>query len=97
MTSTNYNIGVGDLKRPTSKVLAPPGGQTSISLGNRTSMGNDSSSLKSALIDDIPAKPVQPAAAANGNSTNGNECSNAPASGPTRTRVPPGGFSSGLW
>lgn len=92
MTSTNYNVGMGDLKRPTSKVLAPPGGQTSISFGGRTSMGNDSSSIKSALTDDVPnSKPAQAVAA------NGNETTDAPAPAPTRPRVPPGGYSSGLW
>lgn len=92
MSSTAYNVGVGDLKRPTSKVLAPPGGQTSIGFGEdashtgRVNMANDSSSLKSALQDErqqsapapVADAPAQPAA-------------------PTRARVPPGGFSSGLW
>ncbi|XP_017299337.1 microtubule-associated protein Jupiter-like isoform X3 [Diaphorina citri] len=121
MTSVPYNVGVGDLKRPTSKVLKPPGGGSSDIFGGASEPANpqperrtknhnqsslpfgdtdstDTASVKSGLSDGGPssgdecAKPAKESPAASIVSN-----SEPRTSAPARQRVPPGGYSSGLW
>lgn len=137
MTSTSYNIGVGDLKRPTSKVLKPPGGGSSDIFGgadtaqperhiknyNKSSLAfgdSDSTStapMKAGLSDASVKSGLSEASPSSENESNGkkaeeqessaNTVSSEPSQpdpapqppnpAPARQRVPPGGFSSGLW
>ncbi|CAH2094998.1 unnamed protein product [Euphydryas editha] len=136
MTSTSFNVGIGDGSRLSSRVLRPPGG------GHTDIFGGDPEPPRGrrpgpaaapSLIGqgDEPAKPTNGAVTPNQNGQ-ASETQQAPAPEPVQTpapapspqtpqtppesvspkavtptdpkseppkrvRVPPGGFSSGLW
>lgn len=98
MTSTNFNIGLGESTRPSSRVLRPPGGGHTNIFGSgdpepvRKDNGRNASSiLEGTNTSAPPPSPAKPS-----------PTSTAPESKPApqqsqRSKVPPGGFSSGLW
>lgn len=99
MTSTGFNVGLRD-DRNSSRVLRPPGGGHTDIFGaeplpvKRDTGRNASSILEGTNSDPAPAavKPTTPIEETKTNSESGSaQASNQ------RTRVPPGGFSSGLW
>ncbi|XP_018567224.1 jupiter microtubule associated homolog 1 [Anoplophora glabripennis] len=99
MTSTSFNVGLGDGSRSSSRVLRPPGGgHTDIFAGaeplqvRKDNGRNASSILEGTNSNAVPPSPVKAPAPPQPPTTN-----NEPAAAPARGRVPPGGFSSGLW
>ncbi|KAG7309016.1 hypothetical protein JYU34_004880 [Plutella xylostella] len=125
MTSTSFNVGLGDGDRVSSRVLRPPGG------GHTDIFGGEPEPPRTTGRRMVPGATAaggqfeydggraQPAAAQNGDGhqngasaepkaepkpeTPKEEAKPAPApqapqaEAPKRVRVPPGGFSSGLW
>lgn len=99
MTSTNFNIGLGDSSRPSSRVLRPPGGgHTNIFAEPdpepvRRDNGRNASSILEGTNTNPPTQsPAKPSPTSTA-SVNQPE----PAQQSQRPKVPPGGFSSGLW
>ncbi|XP_050055818.1 microtubule-associated protein Jupiter-like isoform X3 [Aphis gossypii] len=76
MTSTNFNVGIGDIRRNTSKVLKPPGGGSSDIFGtascdevNPHKRGTNQKNLQSSIIlGGQTPKHSNGTVAANGNS-----------------------------
>ncbi|KAL4089156.1 hypothetical protein QTP88_024222 [Uroleucon formosanum] len=76
MTSTNFNVGIGDIRRNTSKVLKPPGGGSSDIFGmtscdevNPHKRGTNQKNLQSSIIlGGQTPKHSNDTVAANGNS-----------------------------
>lgn len=125
MTSTSFNVGLGDGSRVSSRVLRPPGGGHTDIFSSEPEpqqinrRGAPPSSGIGALVgQDNPKPAISPATNQNGQSSP-QEPTSAPLPGPEpkenrakpepaavqpakvdtpkRVRVPPGGFSSGLW
>lgn len=99
MTSTNFNIGLGESARPSSRVLRPPGGgHTNIFSEaqpepiRKDNGRNASSILEGTNTNPPPQKPAKPSHTSTASVTQ-----EAPSQQTQRTKVPPGGFSSGLW
>ncbi|CAH1163850.1 unnamed protein product [Phaedon cochleariae] len=106
MTSTNFNIGLGESTRNSSRVLRPPGGgHTDIfggpdpNQGIKRDSGRNASSILEGTNSRVEPKPSSPVKAAMKIPTTTPQMSSEPeASQQSRgSRVPPGGFSSGLW
>ncbi|KAJ8916331.1 hypothetical protein NQ315_005026 [Exocentrus adspersus] len=101
MTSTRFNVGLNDTTRNSSRVLRPPGGGHTDIFGVAEPMPvkkdngrNASSILEGTNVNAVPPSPVKVSSVPqNTNPIKNNE----PAASASRTRVPPGGFSSGLW
>lgn len=101
MTSTNFNIGLGDSSRPSSRVLRPPGGGHTNIFGSaepepiKKDMGRNASSIlegTNATTNPTPQGPAKPSS-----TSTGAVSQPAPPQQSQRAKVPPGGFSSGLW
>lgn len=98
--SSNINIGLTE-NRPSSRVLRPPGGgHTDIFSGpepqpvRRDNGRNASSILEGTNTNMPPSSPTKKVAPPPSTKTTNEP---APAQPSQRTKVPPGGFSSGLW
>lgn len=98
MTSTSFNVGLNENTRSSSRVLRPPGGgHTDIFGGTehvqvkKDNGRNASSILEGTNSNAVPPSPVKAQSAPQP------QMNNEPAAPPSRSRIPPGGFSSGLW
>ncbi|KAG5872564.1 hypothetical protein JTB14_033981 [Gonioctena quinquepunctata] len=98
MTSTNFNIGLGESTRNSSRVLRPPGGGHTDIFGapdpqvKRDNGRNSSSILEGTNNGTAAPSPVK---TPTGPPPMGSEPAAPQQARPNR--VPPGGFSSGLW
>ncbi|XP_023024572.1 uncharacterized protein [Leptinotarsa decemlineata] len=99
MTSTNFNIGLTDNARNSSRVLRPPGGGHTDIFGSAADpqVKKDNGRNASSILEGTNAKTVPPSPVKT--PTGPPQLGSEPAAPqPSRTnRVPPGGFSSGLW
>lgn len=102
MTSTNFNIGLGESTRPSSRVLRPPGGGHTNIFGSgapepiKKDMGRNASSILEGTNTN-PPPTAQPPAKPLPASTGAVSQPAPPPQQSQRSKVPPGGFSSGLW
>lgn len=99
MTSTSFNVGLNENSRNSSRVLRPPGGGHTDIFGGEQPVQvkkdngrNASSILEGTNSNAVPPSPVKAPPAPQQQTTN-----NEPGAPSSRARVPPGGFSSGLW
>ncbi|XP_060516334.1 uncharacterized protein LOC132695812 [Cylas formicarius] len=97
MTSTNYNVGLSDEKN-SSRVLRPPGGGHTDFFApadaqpvRKVNQRNASSITEGTNINQVTTSPIKKLVPPQQVQTE------APTEVPNRIRVPPGGFSSGLW
>lgn len=98
MTSTSFNVGLTDGTRSSSRVLRPPGGGHTDIFGaaeptpvRKDNGRNASSILEGTNTNAVPPSPVKTPTAPQP------QPKPEPAAPASRSRVPPGGFSSGLW
>lgn len=101
MTSTRFNVGIDNETRNSSRVLRPPGGgHTDIFGSEPLPVKKDSGRNASSILEGTnytPQSPVKPTAPTQPSNNDEKNETAPPPSTNQRTRVPPGGFSSGLW
>lgn len=118
MSSTNFNIGLSEATKSSSRVLKPPGGGHSDIFGQSETRANpprpkydqqNSSNLNGVMgtVDpnivhqeqkrEAAAKAAGEEAIRRNDIGNQDSSSNGNGNAGGRVRVPPGGFSQGLW
>lgn len=102
MSSTSFNVGLGGATRPSSRVLRPPGGGHTNIFGAgepepiKKDMGRNASSILEGT-NASPPSPAKPTAVPDKPTSNQPAATQSAATQAPRSKVPPGGFSSGLW
>lgn len=97
MTSTNFNIGLTS-DRNSSRVLRPPGGgHTDIFGAPEPPVKKDTGRNASSILEGTNTVEVAPSPKKVAPAPQASKSEPPAADGAPRSRVPPGGFSSGLW